>query len=204
MKQIKNKKTRALVVVAHPDDEVIWMGGFILGNPEIDWTILSLCRASDADRAPKFFSVMKVLKAKGIIEDLDDENKLTIRQTVPIIKKIILKHFSGKKFDLLFTHGVNGEYGHNRHKGVYLGVKELVASKKLDVNNVLFFDYIKAKKNELPLMKAGNNAEITFNLNNKELAKKKKIVAEMYGYPYDGIDVNLCTNPEAFKIISNF
>lgn len=202
MTKIKIKKSRALVVVAHPDDETIWMGGFILGNPKIDWTILSLCRASDADRAPKFQRVMKVLNSKGIIEDLDDENKLTIKQTIPIIKKIILKNFADKKFDLLFTHGANGEYGHNRHKGVYLAIKELIKSGKLSAEHVLCFDYIKGAKNELPLMKAKDQAEVTFHLNNKEFAKKKKIVAEMYGYPYNGIDVNLCTNPEAFRIQS--
>lgn len=202
MAKTKIKKQHALVVVAHPDDETIWMGGFIFGNPEIDWTIISLCRSSDTDRAPKFKRVMKVLNARGIIEDLDDKNKLTINQTIPIIKKIILKNFANKKFDLLFTHGVNGEYGHNRHKGVHLAIKELIKNEKLSVKHVLCFDYIKAGKNELPLMKANNNAEVTFYLNNKEFEKKKKIVAEMYGYSNDGIDVNLCTNPEAFKIIN--
>ena len=37
----------ALVIVAHPDDETIWMGGTILKNKNWKWTILSLCRASD-------------------------------------------------------------------------------------------------------------------------------------------------------------
>ena len=48
------QRERAVVIVAHPDDETIWMGGFILDNPDYNWTILSLCRASDTDCAPKF------------------------------------------------------------------------------------------------------------------------------------------------------
>ena len=82
---------RALVIVAHPDDETIWMGGTILKNPKVNWTIFSLCRRSDRDRAPKFFKVCKIYKAKAIITDLDDEDKLTIRQTIPVIKKLVLE-----------------------------------------------------------------------------------------------------------------
>ena len=44
---------KALIIVAHPDDETIWMGGTILKYTELEWTIYSLCRASDKDREPK-------------------------------------------------------------------------------------------------------------------------------------------------------
>lgn len=144
---------------------------------------------------------MKTIKAKGIIEDLDDENKLSVKQTIPIIKKLILKHTKNQKFSCLFTHNANGEYGHQRHKGTNIAIKELVKSKKINIEQVFVFDYVKAGQNELPLMTAGINAEIKVPITKKNFAKKRKIVAEMYGYPYDGIDVNLCPNPEAFSKI---
>jgi hypothetical protein len=49
------------------------MGGIILRNRRWDWTIFSLCRESDADRALKFRRVCEFYNAKGIISDLDDE-----------------------------------------------------------------------------------------------------------------------------------
>ena len=44
----------AAVIVAHPDDETLWTGGAILMHPEINWTVITLCRLSDPDRSPKF------------------------------------------------------------------------------------------------------------------------------------------------------
>ena len=72
MLDLKLNPGGALVVVAHPDDETIWMGGTILANPKINWTVLCLCRASDKDRAPKFKKVLKKLKVQGVILDLED------------------------------------------------------------------------------------------------------------------------------------
>ena len=72
----------ALVIVAHPDDETIWMGGTILQNPSWNWTIASLCRKNDLDRMPKFLKVCKHYNANSIISDLDDEklNNLPIKK----------------------------------------------------------------------------------------------------------------------------
>ena len=79
----------ALVIVAHPDDETIWMGGFILKNSKWAWTIISLCRKNDRDRMPKFLDVCKFYKANAIISDLDDEElkPLPINETIEKIKQ---------------------------------------------------------------------------------------------------------------------
>jgi len=52
-------RPRAAVVVAHPDDETLWCGGYILTHPEFLWRIVTLCRAVDPDRAPKFRRVVQ-------------------------------------------------------------------------------------------------------------------------------------------------
>lgn len=44
---LSGPRLRAAVVVAHPDDETLWCGGYILAHPEIDWKIVTLSRASD-------------------------------------------------------------------------------------------------------------------------------------------------------------
>lgn len=199
MKELKLKDGgRALVIVAHPDDETIWMGGALLRFPGLKWTIFSLCRASDADRQPKFFRVCARYGAVGIMTDLDDEDKLSVKETLPKIKKYIKEKTVGERFDYLFTHGVNGEYGHPRHKGVYRAVKEMIKDGDLSAEKVFFFAYDPAGEYKAAPKK---DAEFFLKLSPDEFKEKKRVVAEMYGYPHDGIDVGYCADLETFDFL---
>lgn len=193
------KRKKALVIVAHPDDESIWMGGFIFKHPELDWTILSLCRASDPDRAPKFKKVCDYLGAKGIIEDLDDEGRLGFEDSVKATKSLITKFLKKSgSFDYIFTHGQNGEYGHEGHKVIHEAIKQLVDSGGLKAEKIYHFNY--KKSNNKIIAKADSN--LVMNLTKTEFRKKKNLMTQIYGYEEKGIDANYCTNPEAFKIIN--
>lgn len=208
MKKLKFKKNEeALVIVAHPDDETIWLSGFILKHPKINWTILSLCRATDPDRAPKFRKVCRALGARAIITDLDDEGRVSERQALPEIRRLIKQKIGEKKFsarggpafgwDFLFTHGANGEYGHPRHKSVHQVVKKMAKNGELKAKKVFFFNYKKISKYHLAPAK---NSDFILKLTAKEFKKKKSLMAKIYGFAPDGIDANYCTNIESFKI----
>jgi hypothetical protein len=67
-----NARPRAAVVVAHPAYETLWCGGYILNHPKFLWRIVTLCRATDQDRARKFRQVLDRLGAEGEMADLDD------------------------------------------------------------------------------------------------------------------------------------
>src|SRR3989344_9368628 len=132
---------KALVIVAHPDDETIWMGGMILRNLNWDWTILSLCRKDDPDRAPKFERVCNEYGASCIISDLDDEEdlKLDIEDIVDKIESLLVD----KEYNFIFTHGENGEYGHQRHLEVHKAVRRSIEKGLLKCEKLYFFDYLR-------------------------------------------------------------
>ena len=68
----KKQSVTAALVVAHPDDETLWAGGTVLMHPDWQWTVVSLCRGGDRDRAPRFLQAVCKLGGTGKMGDLAD------------------------------------------------------------------------------------------------------------------------------------
>ena len=192
------KKKEILVIVAHPDDETIWMGGTLLKS-KFNKTIVCLCRKKDKDRAPKFEKACKMLNAKGYISDLDDFEKGYFKKisSQDIIKRI-LKFAKEKKYDYLFTHGKNGEYEHIRHKEIHNAVKEMLNKKILSVKKVFFFSYLPKKNNFQGYAKYNSSADKLIKLNFNEILMKKNIIKNIYCYSEGGFEEKSSDKIEAF------
>jgi LmbE family N-acetylglucosaminyl deacetylase len=190
-----NKK--ACVIVAHPDDETIWMGETIQMNPQIDWTIMTLCRASDTDRAPKFERVCERYGAKPIMADLDDLGDVSDKKWERDAEKIILDKIGNQKFDYIFTHGSNGEYGHPNHKSLHHVIQKLRRNHGLVAKDFFYFHYKRIYRLR-PFMKTRVRPTHVLKLSDEQYAKKRSLIVDIYGFDPNGIDVNYCTNPEAF------
>lgn len=106
---------RRLMVVAHPDDETLWGGGLILRNPG-GWTIVA-CSVPVADpvRAEKFHEACARLGAAGRVLPNRD------RYGEPLESLDI--DLAG--YDLVVTHGAEGEYGHPHHQQVSAHVRAI-------------------------------------------------------------------------------
>lgn len=192
---------KSLVIVAHPDDEIIWMGGTILKHKNWDWTVLSLCRKDDPDRAPKFKKVCEACGAKAIISDLDDE-KLNPLSSDEIVSKI-KENLSEFDYDYVFTHGENGEYGHIRHKEIHHAVKEMIRSKELNCKKLYFFAYKPGKEIaphdpnlKIPVPKL--SADFKVELDDKIYKTKVKTVTDLYGFKPDIFETLSCNRMESF------
>jgi len=189
-------KGSALVVVAHPDDESIWMGGTILTHPSVEWTIVALCRGDDPDRAPKFRRVMAHYGARGIISDVEDDGRMTIRASVPEIERHLMCALPRKNYDYVFTHAPNGEYGHPRHKGVSRAVRNFLRSCAVGARRVFFFAYRLDEEHGIAVPK--ENADCGVILSGTIWREKRRIIRDMYGFGEESFEYRSSGRVEKF------
>jgi LmbE family N-acetylglucosaminyl deacetylase len=125
------QNVNAIVVVAHPDDETVFMGGTILNHPNWNWKIVCVTYEKDSLRGKELQSTIKKYESLGIssisavnlgVQDSYDSaitNKLDNK-----IKKKLKPELSGN-YDIVFTHNSKGDYGHPQHVIINKIVNEL-------------------------------------------------------------------------------
>lgn len=133
----KSKVNNKLMIVAHPDDEVLFGGSQLI--TEKNWKVVCVTNGNNTTRSFEFGSVMKLLNLDYEIWDYPDYQFQEFDQDV--LEKDLLKIINEKNWDKIVTHNSYGEYGHTHHKQLNRLIKQLVRTK-----NLWTFNYHKSKQ----------------------------------------------------------
>jgi LmbE family N-acetylglucosaminyl deacetylase len=190
------KTKNVAIIVAHPDDETLWAGGTILSHPGWKCFIISLCRGSDKDRAPRFYKAVDALKAEGIMADLDDgPDQIPLEEG--IIKNTIIKLLPFESFDLIISHSPTGEYTkHLRHEETGKAVYHLWSTGIISSPELWTFAYEDGNKEYFP--RPVETANIYKALTKRIWLRKYSIITENYGFNLDSWEAITTPRAEAF------
>lgn len=192
----RNRRRRAVIIVAHPDDETLWCGGLVLRRPGWSWHVAVLCRGDDPDRAPKFRRVAARLGATGSIGTLDDGPEQS-----PLSAAAVASAVSGLlpagPFDLALSHGPFGEYTrHRRHEECCRAVVALWAGGVLRARRLWLFAYEDGGRAYLPRVR--RDADRRIRLDEETFAAKRGLIVSLYGFGHESWEARAVPREEGF------
>ena len=189
------------VLVAHPDDETLWAGGTLLEHSNWSAFVVTACRQSDTDRAPKFFAVLAELGAAGKMADLDDGPEQEPLAEA-LVERTLLEALPARQFDRILTHSPLGEYTrHRRHEEVGRAVLRLWASGRLLAPELWLFAYEDSGRAHLPRAIAG--APIVRDLPEEVWQRKRRLITARYGFGDDSWEARVTPQREAFHRLTS-
>jgi len=102
-----------LLIVAHPDDEILWGFNYLIKDP-LKWKVICLTNSQNKERVREFMNAMNKINIKNYEIWNHDDNIFAIymdKKCVNDIKNDIDKN----KYKLILTHNHFGEYGNLQH-----------------------------------------------------------------------------------------
>ena len=101
---------RAAVIVAHPDDEILWSGGLLARHPGLDVVCCSI-PYRDPERVIGFFKAMKLLGHHPLLLPYSEGSASSPLTHLDLIEL--------DRYSTIITHNAAGEYGHLHHQQVH-------------------------------------------------------------------------------------
>ncbi len=189
-------RLRAAVVVAHPDDEILWCGGYVLAHPEFLWRIVTLCRATIQ---------IALQSSAGSCSNWERVARWRISMTNPIRSRCqssrfrtpILRLLAGSSYNLILTHGPKGEYTqHRRHEECCHAVVGLWQLDRIDTERLWLFAYEDGGHAYLPRVR--EDADRRDVLTDHLWLEKRRLIMDLYGYEADSWEARTAPREEGF------
>lgn len=117
---------KALCLVAHPDDCVIFAYSYIHNHPEHNWTIGYLTYTAIDPRGAELAAFWQRRNIPcvflGFVDDYHDQEQQQLLQWYGIDAMAECAGLA-RQYDLVLTHDEHGDYGHIHHRVVHDAVK---------------------------------------------------------------------------------
>lgn len=116
LKSLNITSTTKLMIVAHPDDDVIWGGSHLIDD---DYLVVCITCGVNQARVKEFKKVMSATEDNYIMLGYPDktngkrDNWDNVYDLISNSLEVIIDY---KDWDLIVTHNPDGEYGHIQHK----------------------------------------------------------------------------------------
>lgn len=138
------QKVDKLMIVAHPDDEMLWGGMHLIKD---NYLVVCLTngntRRYGTRRAKELQAVLAKTRDKGIILNYPDYNRSgqvdDWSSYTKAIKKDLTVLLKYKKWTEVVTHNKQGEYGHKQHKKTNRLVTECFQEVKPEGATLMYF-----------------------------------------------------------------
>lgn len=116
---------RRLMVVAHPDDEVLWGHRYLSDSPG-SWKVICLTCATDEGRVAEFSKAMQLLGISHY-ELWDHENSVLGWRIHPNAVARLQREAKLGKYTAIVTHSAIGEYGNLQHMALHRAMRSINA-----------------------------------------------------------------------------
>jgi hypothetical protein len=139
---------------------------------------------------------VKRLAAAGELADLDDgPDQIPLDDSV--VQDAIVALLPSHTYDLILTHGPNGEYTrHRRHEEVSRAVCALWSAGAIRTKELRLFAYEDGHGSHLPT--AERDAHVALPLAADVWRTKSEIVQQTYGFGPESFEARTCPRTEAF------
>tara|TARA_B100001093_G_scaffold52260_1_gene44320 strand:+ start:6433 stop:7692 length:1260 start_codon:yes stop_codon:yes gene_type:complete len=123
---MENKKN--LMIVCHPDDEVLWGSELLL--EEQKYNLIVLTNESNISRKSKFLKILKIFNQQGKMYDFNDNGLEWSIETISKIKDLIANNINSYDYEKIITHNPDGEYGHVCHVQISNLIHSIIKEKE--------------------------------------------------------------------------
>jgi hypothetical protein len=127
------------------------------------------------------------------LDDGVDQTPLPAEQ----VQETTARLLDGNSYDLILTHGPNGEYTrHRRHSECCRSVVELWQSGGIHTNRLCLFAYEDGGREYLPRVRA--DADRRDVLADDVWREKRRLITDVYGFPADSWEAQTTPREEGF------